>query len=174
MIQKYSGYRILQEFLNSPLRDFHMREISRRTKIAQPSVINYLNKLIEEGLVIKEKKGLYPTYRANREDNMFKNYKKFNLIREMDKSGLINFIDDSCHPDVIILFGSCSKGEDIESSDIDLFIQSKEKEINLSKHEKFFNKEINLFFEEDFSKLSKELKNNILNGIILRGYLKIF
>jgi hypothetical protein len=33
---------------------------------------------------------------------------------------------------------------------------------------------VSLFFEEHFNELSKELRNNILNGIILKGYLKVF
>jgi len=33
---------------------------------------------------------------------------------------------------------------------------------------------ISLLFSEDFGELSNELKNNILNGVILKGYLKVF
>ena len=77
-------------------------------------------------------------------------------------------------PDVIILFGSASKGEDIEESDLDLFIQAPEKKLSLEKYEKLLNRGITLFFEENFSRLSNELKNNILNGIVLRGYIKTF
>ena len=39
---------------------------------------------------------------------------------------------------------------------------------------KGLNRKINIFFEDNFSRLSKELKNNILNGIKLYGYLKVF
>ena len=174
MIQKYSRYRILQEFFNFPRKDFQMRELSRRTKIAQPSVINHLKALLDEKLIIKEKKGIYPTFRANRDNEAFKLYKKFDLILKINQRGLIDYIYDNCVPDCIILFGSSSKGEDIEESDIDLFIQAKEKKLNIKKYEKLLNRKITLFFEENFSKLSKELKNNILNGIILKGYIKVF
>lgn len=151
-----------------------MRDLSRRTKIAQPSVINHLKALAKEGLVIKEKKGIYPTFKANRDNEIFKLYKKFDLIYKIHKTGLLDLIYDSCLPDVIILFGSASKGEDIEESDIDLFIQSKEKKLNLERYEKLLNRRVALFFKENFSRLSRELKNNILNGIVLRGYIKIF
>lgn len=57
---------------------------------------------------------------------------------------------------------------------MDLFVISKEEKLDLNKFEKKLNKEINIFFSEDFDKLSKELKNNIINGIILKGYLKVF
>lgn len=174
MIQKYSRYRILQEFFDFPTGNFHMREISRRTKITHPSLINHLKALVEEKLLIKEKKGIYPTFRANRDNGLFKVYKKMNLVLQLHQINIIDYVYDSCLPDVIILFGSASKGEDIEGSDIDLFIQSPEKKLNFEKYEKILNRKIALFFEENFSRLSKELKNNILNGIILKGYIKAF
>ena len=40
--------------------------------------------------------------------------------------------------------------------------------------EKKLNRKINIFFSDNFNKLSKELRNNIINGIILKGYLKVF
>ena len=77
-------------------------------------------------------------------------------------------------PDVIILFGSVSKGEDIKESDLDLFVLSDKEKIDLSLFEKKLNKKINIFFDNNFNKLSKELRNNIINGVILKGYLKVF
>jgi len=174
MIQKYSRYRILQEFFDFPRKNFQMRELSRRTEIAQPSVINHLKELLKENLIIKEKKSIYPTFRANREDDMFKIYKKMDLLLRLKQTGLLDHIYDSCLPDTMILFGSASKGEDIEESDIDIFVQAPEKKLALEKYEKLLNRKIALFFKENFSKLSNELKNNILNGLILKGYIKIF
>lgn len=174
MLQKYSRYKILLEFFDSPRKDFQMREVSRRTKIAQPSVINHLKALAKEKLIVKEKKGIYPAFKANRDNELFRLYKKLNIIQRIYSNGLIDYIYDSCMPDVIILFGSAAKGEDIEESDIDLFVQAKEKKLVLSKYEKTLNRSIVLFFEENFSRLSSELKNNILNGTVLRGYIKVF
>jgi predicted nucleotidyltransferase len=174
MIEKYSRYRILQEFFDFPRKSFQMRELSRNTKIAQPSVMNHLKALVKENLILKEKKGLYPAYIANRESEFFKDYKKADLMVKMKKAGLIDYIYDSCVPNVIILFGSASKGEDIEESDIDIYIQSSEKKLNFDKFEKMLKRKISPFFEEKFSRLSNELKNNIINGVIIRGYLKVF
>jgi len=174
MIQNYSRYRILQEFFDSPRKDFQMRELSRRTEIAQTSVINHLKELLKEQLIIKEKKGIYPTFKANRDDEMFKLYKKNDLLLKIRQTGLVDFIYDSCLPDAIMLFGSASKGEDLEESDIDLYVQAREKKLNLQKYEKLLNRKITLFFKENFSELGNELKNNIINGIVIMGYLKVF
>ena len=75
------------------------------------------------------------------------------------------------HPDGIILFGSYSKGEDIENSDIDIAIISEkyEKSLNLNKYSKSLGKEISIHIYED---MNKETKKSVLNGIILRGFIE--
>ncbi|MDP4012952.1 MAG: nucleotidyltransferase domain-containing protein [Candidatus Nanoarchaeia archaeon] len=174
MIQNYSRYRILEKFLDFPRKNYYVREISRLAKISHPSVILHLKALVKDGLIIKEKIGIYPTFIANRDSEIFKIYRRFNIILRITESGLLDYLYDKCLPNSIILFGSASKGEDLEESDIDLFVQSPEKKLNLDKYEKLLNRKISLFFEENFSKLNNELKNNILNGIILRGYIKVY
>ncbi len=151
-----------------------MREISRNTKISQPSVINHLKALIKEELIIRENKGIYPTYIANRDNEKFKIYKKINTILRLYETKLIDYINDNCFPRVIILFGSASIGEDTEKSDIDIYVDSKTKELKLEKYEKIMKRKINILYEENFNKISEELKNNLVNGIIVKGYLKAF
>ncbi len=174
MLQEYTRYRILQEFFDCPRKNFQMREISRNTKITQPAVINHLKALIKEEFIIRENKGIYPTYIANRDNTKFKIYKKINMLLRLYGSKLIDYIYDTCSPKVIILFGSASIGEDTEQSDIDFFVDSKTKELNLGKYEKLLKRKINILYEENFGKIAGELKNNILNGIILKGYLRVF
>lgn len=179
MLQKDNRYKILKLFFQDPLPKgigFQLREISRKAEIAPTSVKKYLNELENEGLIIKKKHRIYeyPVYYANRENDYFKFLKKLDIIKDIKESGLLDYLNDKCMPDVIILFGSASKGEDIKESDIDLFIQSKEKKLQLSKYENYLSRKINIFFKDTFNKLSKELKNNIINGDILNGYLKVF
>ncbi|MDD5086546.1 MAG: nucleotidyltransferase domain-containing protein [Candidatus Nanoarchaeia archaeon] len=163
----------MELFFEEPSRNFQIRGISRLTKIAVTSVKKYLEELQKEKLVKKDKETLYPSYVANQQNRMFKIYKQQNMILKLHSSGLIDFLEDSLHPRCIILFGSIRRGEYNKKSDIDIFIQSDEKEINLKKFEKILNHKINLFFQEKISKLSNELFNNIANGIKLSGYLKI-
>ena len=85
----------------------------------------------------------------------------------------LNYLEENCQSEVIILFGSASLGEDLLESDIDLFLQCKDKKLNLKRYQKLLKRRINIFFEEKFNKLSEELKSNIINGIKLKGYLRI-
>lgn len=174
MLHKENRAKIMELFFDFPREQFQLREISRKTKIAATSVKNYLDEFIKAGLILKIDKGIYPSFKSNRDNEEFRFYKKLNLLERLNESKLLEFLWEKCLPASIILFGSASIGEDIESSDIDLFIQTKETKLELKNFEKKFNRKINVFFEPDFSKISRELKNNILNGIILRGYVKAF
>src|SRR3989344_3530183 len=153
MLQNYNRYKILKVFLNNSTESFRLRELSRMSKLAPLSVMNYLKEFENGGLV--------------------KKYEKISIIYELHSAGLINYLWEKVYPEAIILYGSFSKGEAIEKSDIDLFIRSDNKKIDLSGFEKKIGREIHLFFEKDIKKLSKEFKNNLINGIILKGYLKI-
>ena len=144
--------------------------------VSPPSVKNYLNDLEKEGFIIKKKHRIhnYPIYYANRDNEDFKFLKKLDLLIKIRESGLIDYISENCMPDNIILFGSASIGEDLKDSDIDLFVLSDKEKIDLSRYEKKLSRKINIFFSSNFNKLSKEFKNNIINGIILKGYLQVF
>ena len=69
-------------------------------------------------------------------------------------------------PKSIILYGSYNKGEDIESSDIDIFIDSKKFNINLEKYQKYLGRNIHLLFKEE---ASKSLIESINQGTIIFG-----
>lgn len=178
MLSNYNKYKVLKVFFDDPLpkTGFQLREISRKISLAPKSVSRYLKELEKEGFVREEKHRVnkYPLYYANRDSDIFKLYKKIDMLISIEECGVVEHLNDKCTPDVIILFGSASRGEDIAESDVDLFLQSKQKDIDLKHFERKINRKINVFFSEHFNKLSNELKNNIANGIKLRGYLKIF
>ncbi|MBI2667022.1 nucleotidyltransferase domain-containing protein [Candidatus Woesearchaeota archaeon] len=179
MLLKDNRSRILRIFFDDPLPagiGFQLREISRKVQVAPPSVKKYLKELEMEGLIFKKKHRIqgYPVYYANRDNDIFKFTKKIDLLARIKASGLLDHLWDQCLPEVIILFGSASRGEDLKESDIDIFIQSSEVKLHLEKYEKDLQRKINVFFSKEFYQLSKELKNNLLNGVILKGYLKVF
>lgn len=165
--------KIMELFFEEPARSFQLREISRLTKMAPTSVRHYLKELSAEKLIGKHTKTIYPSYSANETNRLFKIYKQQTIILKLYLSGLIDYLEEQLHPASIILFGSVRKGEYTKKSDIDLFIQAEPKELDLNRYRKQLKHRINIFYEEDISKISKELLNNIINGIKLSGYLKI-
>jgi len=174
MLNKYNRYKLLRLFLDSPTESFRLREIARLTKISPPSVINYLKEFEKEGLIKKQIKREIPFYTSIRDNPNFILYKKISILFELNDSGLIDYLWDKLSPEVIILYGSFSKGESIENSDIDLFILGKDKNIELTNFERKLNKKIHILSNESIKEIPSELKNNILNGLILKGYIKVF
>lgn len=173
MLQKYTAYRILRLFFDYPMKRFQLREICRMLKMGMPSVRNNVRKLEKYGFIRKEKKGVYESYVSSKND-IFRLYKRNDMLLRTYESGLIDFLAEKLIPDAIILFGSASRGEDMETSDIDLFLIAKEKEIDVAKFEKRLKRKISLHFEEKVSRIPKELLNNIINGAVVYGYLKVF
>jgi len=180
MLQNYNKWKVLRVFFDNPNpkgSGLQLREICRIVNISPPSVKNYLKQLKKEELIVETKHRIhgYPVYFANRDNDNFRFLKKTDMTIRIKESGLLDYINDECMPDAVVLFGSASKGEDLAESDVDIFVKSKEiKMMKLEKYEKQLKRKINIFFNSEFNKLSKELKNNILNGVILSGYFKVF
>ena len=174
MLGKDNRYKVLKVFLDSPTYEFGLREISRICKVAPPSVSNYLKEFEREGLVERKFRKDLPVYTGNREQDMFITYKKISILYELFNCGLVHFLWNNLSPQAIILYGSFARGESIEDSDIDIFVIGKEKKIDLEKYEKKLGKKIHLMFNANVKNIQKELKNNLINGIILKGYLKVY
>ena len=186
MLQKYDIFRgftkweVLQPFFADPLSWMGLREISRSSSLSTTAVKLHLDRLVKGALLVKrmaEKPGLkkkQPLYAANRDNEVFRYLKKINNINLLNSKGVLQYLSANCQPDAIILFGSASRGEDVKESDIDLYLQCGEKGLDLNRFESALGRKVQLHFYSDFSKISPELKNNIINGIILSGYLKVF
>ena len=135
-----------------------------------PTIIFATDKLAKEMLIIKEKGMVITKVMANRENSDFTRLKRLHNLELIYTSSLINHLSESYnHPKAIILFGSFSRGEDIEKSDIDIaVITNKKLNLDLPKYENILKKVINLH-EVNLDKISEEFKANLLNGIVLDG-----
>jgi predicted nucleotidyltransferase len=142
-------------------------------KLGLPSVSNYVKRLEREGLIMRERRGVYMSYVAAKNE-LFKVYKRNDVLLRLYESGLLNFLMDRFTPDAIVLFGSASRGEDVEESDIDLLVIAKEQSVDLRKFENILKRKISLEFEPNVSDIPRDLMNNVVNGIVVHGYLKVF
>ena len=172
-IFKNNIYRMLELFIEFPTKDFSVRGIARHLKLSHATVLKYINDLEKLGFIKKKEETLYPTYFANTQYPKYKLYKKNYLVSKLMNSGIVDYIQKECLPSSIILFGSGAKATFTEKSDIDIFVESKESKLNLAKYEKILNRKVNPLFEQNLNNLSKELRNNILNGIVLYGFIRI-
>jgi len=165
--------KILRELYLNPTYKFHLRELSRKTKLNPNTILNITDKLKEQGFIIKQKhKNIVEIFLNIENPDLIFRKKLFNLF-QIHESGIIPVLIKEFSPKSISLIGSYSRGEDIEKSDIDIVIISENnKLINLSKFEKKLNRRIHLLTAEK-EKMSKEFLNNLINGIVLYGAIKL-
>jgi len=168
MVQKCSLLRVLEIFFIEPTAIHFVREISKRIKLAPTSVRNHLKELLKEGLIKRKKARPFDGFVGNRESDDFILQKRaYNLC---SLKGLSSLIVSACYPKLIVVYGSYSLGEDIENSDIDIFVLTKvKKEINLEGLEKKLKRGIHPILIEDLGKLDARLRKKIYNGIVLYG-----
>ena len=165
---------ILDFFVYYPMKQFGVRELGRLVKINTKTVMKYLNYLVKKNIVIKVKKPhSFVYYEANRLSKSYKLIKSNLLLNKIAETGLIEFLEKELNPKAIVFFGSVQKGIYTKNSDIDLFIQGEEKDINISEFEKKLKRKIQLFFSKNLSKLSDGLRNNIINGYTISGGLEL-
>ena len=178
MLQKSSMLKTAEFFFLNPSGQHCLMDISRSIGLAHTSVKKNLIQLVKIGLIQEmiEKKGgrKFPFYKASRDNNLFVKYKKIYNLTSLLESNIVEFIQEKLMPKSIVFFGGYQKGEDTESSDIDIFVQCKREDLNLNKFEKMLGRKIELHFKEDFASYPKELKNNIVNGIVVSGFLEAY
>ena len=155
-------------FFREPTSAHFMREIGKKINLAPTSVRNNIKEMERADLIkIKELKP-FNGFSANRDNEQFLFYKK--VYNFYTLYGLKKKLIESFHPKAIIVFGSYSRGEDIETSDIDVLIISKvKKEINLEKFEKEIMREINILVVDNLNKLDEKIQKKIRNGFMLYG-----
>ncbi len=170
---KNNTYKILELFIEFPTKDFSVRGLARNLGLSHATVLKYIADLEKLGFIKKKEATLYPTYFANAESQKYKFYKRNWLVFKITESGLIEYTQKELLPSSIILFGSGAKATFTEKSDVDIFVEANETKLDLTKYEKKLNRKINPLFEQSINNISKELRNNIVNGVVLYGFIKI-
>lgn len=110
--------KILWFLIQHPGKEYLEKEIQKNTKISKAGVNFALKDLWKTKLTRRQKRGKIAFYTVNYTHPVIKQLKVLKIILE------VNSILEKLKPksEKIILYGSCSRGEDTEQSDLDLFI----------------------------------------------------
>jgi len=167
--------RIKEYFFLHPTLKLRVRQIERIVKVPLPSAIRYAKELEKEGILKSSTIANVTIYSADRISKQFLLEKKLFNIRDLFSSGLVAFLIAEFSNPTIIVFGSYSRGEDVEESDIDLYIETpSKKKVNPVKFEKKLLRKVQIFRYKNINYVeNKELANNIINGITLNGFLEV-
>lgn len=166
--------RVLIFFLQHPTKEVHLRELARILRISFPWIRKISSILVKEGYLSKKKERGFVLIKANRGHALFQASKRSYNLFSLYKSDLVLFLTEKYQrPEAIIVFGSYSRGEDTEESDIDIAVLTKrQEEINVSLFEKKLQRKIRIL-ELKRKDIEKEFWNTLINGIVVYGYLEL-
>lgn len=169
-------HKILRFLFANAGRSFNARGISIALRVSQPAVSKALPLLEKKELVLvrKDNESGRLEIELNRDKPLVIGLKRADNLSQVYESGLAEFLMESFPGSAVIVFGSFSKGEDTYKSDIDIaVIGGKEKAVKLKEFERKLSREIRINHCSSFSDIAKELRNNILGGIMLSGWIDL-
>lgn len=163
----------LKPFFEDCYKEVNVREYARVLRISPPTASKLAGYYSGQGLLKKRVFRNNLLFRANRESDLF--IRLSTAYWSLKFKDLLDYINSSLVSPQIILFGSLSKAETTDKSDIDLAIISiAKKELDLVKYEKALKRKIQLFIFSSFGDIKNlDLKSNILNGVVLSGPLRL-
>ena len=180
LIQESAMQRMLNVLFWFPDIEFSLSELAREATISKSTASKLLPVLVHANMVTVQDKGIIHRIAAKTESFEFKKRKiAFNLA-VIYHSNIVEFLNEKFeHPRAIILMGSYRLGEDISSSDIDIAI-----EVNNVEEMKSFRLEELTALEKELQRhiqihtfnrkrIDHNVLNNIINGIVLYGYLEL-
>ncbi|MGM5480898.1 MAG: nucleotidyltransferase domain-containing protein [Nanobdellota archaeon] len=173
MLQKCSLWSVAHCFFKEPATPHYVAELSRATGLAHTSITLHLKTLEEQDIIYRyeEQKNTrqFPYYKAKRESEQYRTYKRIYNYSVLFESGLVEELKKLFAPDAIVVFGSHERGEDTETSDIDIFVKAEAEHVDLNRYEEKLGRKIELHVKESLQKYPKTLRENIMNGCVLEG-----
>jgi predicted nucleotidyltransferase len=162
-------FNTLEPFFEDCYRRYSVREYATLIKVSPPTASSILKNFTSQDLLNEKKERVYKFYWVKRDSN-FIDLSRIYWKNKFMRLGILKYIENEVIDPLIILFGSLSKAEVTESSDIDFaMICSNKKNLDLKKFEKKLGRNIHLLVFKSLDEIPKELKSNILNGFVLRG-----
>ncbi len=116
--------QVFEFFLEDNTKEYHEREVVRRTGVSKGSASKILKLLTNFGFLTREERGRLAIYRLNQKEPMVKQFKI--LINTFALKQLTDELKPVSRR--IVLFGSCSQGTDTKESDIDMLVVTNEKD----------------------------------------------
>ncbi|MDO9536890.1 MAG: nucleotidyltransferase domain-containing protein [Thermoplasmata archaeon] len=176
LYQKVTQLRVLEHFFKHPAEDFYLRELARLLDMSPMTVMRALSLLVDDRLIIREKRKGQILYRANMDSHAFRFSKKAYNLAWLEEHGVAEHLLDNV-PGVssMVLYGSFARGENDEHSDIDILIISTAKNVDADRISKKIGVPVNVI-NMTGAKWNDTARNNrafyldvITEGIVLHG-----
>ena len=161
---------ILSKLVMNPNRSLYIRQLSKELGLTFSVVYKEIEKLKNLGLVTEERRGRIRLFTINRNSVIYDELRRLLLKTTALGQQLRSSLPELEKAKYVLIYGSVARGEELETSDVDLLIIGDIAEENLiagiRKVEKEIGREINyiLWSEREFEKRVKT-KHHLLTEI---------
>ena len=166
---------VLDLFFNYP-KHWHFEDLLNESKLSRGRLNFWLSSLRKDRLIRRIKpKNKNPYYVGNVSDSSWQVRKRMYALNSLYEKGLLSHLH-SLGAQTVIIFGSFSRWDWYDDSDIDIFILGDPSRFEKGRFEKAFGREIHLFVAEDDNDLSRfpeGLLKNIADGFVVKGSAQV-
>lgn len=161
---------ILSKLVMNPNRSLYIRQLSKELGLTFSVVYKEIEKLKSLGLVTEERRGRIRLFTINKNSVIYDELRRLLLKTTALGQQLRSSLPELEKAKYVLIYGSVARGEELETSDVDLLIIGDIAEENLiagiRKVEKEIGREINyiLWSEREFEKRVKT-KHHLLTEI---------
>jgi len=167
--------KVLELFFEQPTKEWHFEEILKEAKIARSKADAWLKEFMKQGIIKRiKRKGEMPHYISNHSWPEYRNRKKIFALKTLHESGLLNHLYSLKKSKTVILFGSFTRSDWYEKSDIDIFIYGDSEGLKIAEYETRLHRDIQVFIcqnKKELARLGKGLIRNIIKGDLIKGDL---
>ena len=166
--------QVIEPFFNS-LKHWHFDELHKKLDISKPQLSFWLKKLEKERLIKRVKlRGKMPYYISIFDNPEFQNRKRLCALKQLTDSGLLNYLSTLEGAKVVIVFGSFSRNDWYDESDIDIFIYGKGDRFKLGKYQSKLGREIQVHTAKDKRDLKRidKMLPYIISGDFIKGSIE--
>lgn len=166
--------KVLELFFNSS-KHWRFEEIRKQVDITRPQLSRWLKVFQNQGIIKRVKKrGNMPYYVHDFHNPKFDIRKKLYAARMFAQSGLLDNLASLPKAKVVVLFGSFSRSDWYNDSDIDVFIYGSDDEFEQGKYELKLHRDIQVHLARDKKDLKRidKMLPYILSGDFIKGSVK--
>lgn len=175
---KNGGGEILKLFFKDVEKEYYFREISKILNKEPSYYQKYLDRLVEDRILLDNRRGNMRFFRLNKEHPLYEEIKSIVSKTVGLENELKEMVDKLCGVECAFIFGSIAKGKENSNSDVDLMlIGDVDQNIFtplLSSVESKISREINyhIYSREEIIKKIKE-RDSFISNIFLSPIIKL-
>ena len=170
-----SKVNLAETFYNHPSKQWHFEQLLYECGLSRAQTNDWIKKLLLEHLIIRVKpRAKMPYYIADYQNPHYQNSKRLFALEQLHHSGFLDYLASLEKAKTVILFGSFSRWDWYDASDIDIFVYGDIDALYLGKFQPKLKREIQIFSgknEQDLQRMGSSLLRNIITGITIKGTL---